>query len=81
MKAYHYFFPHVRDGRAGLMASIEAQCRRNSWLLTSRDYLPDPVTGEVSLSRQVSVQPGARPWWQGLHREDLSAGRAVLSET
>ncbi len=70
VKAYHYFFPHVKDGRAELMAELDRRCRRGRWLLTGRDYAPDPATGETALSKSIHLQPGARPWWSGLRRAD-----------
>ena len=72
VKSYEYFFPHVKENRKELLASVERTCRGKRWILTSKDYPPDPKTGELSLHSEISVEPGARPWWQGLVRKKAS---------
>ena len=72
VKRYEYFFPH-RDGNLKVLReSIADACRAKHWLLTSRDYVPDPETGEFSLRPEIHVEPGARPWWRGLIRKSAS---------
>ena len=66
--AYTYFFPHVRQGRRELLELVERACRQRHWLLTSKDYVADPATGEFGLAPEIAVAPGIRPWWRGLVR-------------
>jgi radical SAM superfamily enzyme YgiQ (UPF0313 family) len=70
VKRYEYFFPHVKEGREELLEWIRRACRRRRWLLTSKDYAPDPGTAELALRPEIRVRPGARPWWRGLTREE-----------
>lgn len=80
IRGYHYYFPHVQEGRDELLALVDEVCRGRRWLLTSRDYVPDAVTGELALSRQIRVRPGARPWWRGLQRQDWPTATAAPAE-
>jgi len=73
-KGYQYFFPCMREGRSELLLWIERACRGKRWLLTSKDYVPDPRTGEFSLLEEVHTVPSARPWWRGLARSTTSEG-------
>ena len=66
VKGYEYCFPHVKEGRDELLRLVETSCRAKRWLLTSKDYLTDPGSGEFSLHPRVRVRRGDRPWWRGL---------------
>ena len=74
MKAYEYFFPHIKESRKQLSALLDRSCLGERWRITSRDYAPDPKTGELAFGPQISVQRGARPWWSGWTRADTSKG-------
>lgn len=76
VKAYEYFFPHIKHGREGLLEWVQASCRGRRWLLTSQDYVTDGVTGEFSLRPESRVRPGARPWWSGLRRGKIMTSPA-----
>jgi len=70
MKGYEYFFPGVKDSRRELSALLDRACMGRHWRITSRDYTPDPNTGEFAFRKGISVQKGARPWWVGWARDD-----------
>ena len=72
VKRYEYCFPHAGPGRRALIERVARACRQPRWLVTSRDYPPDPRTGELSLHPDIHVERGARPWWRGLHRKTAS---------
>jgi len=70
IKKYEYFFPRITEKRNELLDWIAKACRQKHWVLTSKDYPPDPDSGELSLHPDITIQPGARPWWKGLTRKD-----------
>jgi len=83
VKAYDYFFPHVKKDRGSLLESVERACRGKRWLLTSKDYALDPVTDEFSLHPDILTRRGARPWWRGLRRRGtvIAASERTEAET
>jgi len=68
LKSYQYYFPHIKEGRSELLQWAQRVCAGKRWLLTSKDYIPDPQTGELALRPEVHTVPGARPWWRDLVR-------------
>jgi radical SAM superfamily enzyme YgiQ (UPF0313 family) len=75
MKGYEYFFPHLAETRRELGNYIQSLAVGEKWRITSRDYAPDPATGEFAFRPEVSVEKGARPWWTGWTRR-ATAGPA-----
>jgi radical SAM superfamily enzyme YgiQ (UPF0313 family) len=69
MKNFEYFFPHIKDSRRQLAALLDRTCIGRRWRVTSRDYAPDPETGEFSFKPEITVRKGARPWFSGWSRE------------
>jgi len=69
IRRFEYFFPHVREGRPVLLSSLTARCRGPRWLQTSKDFMPDPATGEFAMLPEISVGHNDRPWWLNLHRQ------------
>ncbi len=74
VKNYEYFFPQVQENRRQFVADIRKACTGPKWLVTNQDYVPDPVSGEFALHPDIEIQPGARPWWQGLKRKTGTPG-------
>ena len=68
VKRYEYFFPHAAEPQRTLRERVARACRAERWVLSRRDYVPDPGTGELVFGSDIFVEPGARPWWRGLHR-------------
>ncbi|HUT34323.1 MAG TPA: radical SAM protein [Planctomycetota bacterium] len=68
VKRYSYFFPHAAQPQRALRERLANACRGERWLLSGKDYVPDPNTGELGFGSDIVVEPGARPWWRGLHR-------------
>jgi hypothetical protein len=77
MKGYEYFFPHVQEGRDELLEFVDRGTQRPRWLLTSRDYKPDPGTGGLALVPEKAVSPGSRPWWRDLGRAGAPVSEGV----
>jgi radical SAM superfamily enzyme YgiQ (UPF0313 family) len=69
MKHYEYFFPHIEDSRRKLAELLDRTCIGEHWRITSRDFAPDPETGEFGFKPGISVPKGARPWFSGWSRE------------
>jgi radical SAM superfamily enzyme YgiQ (UPF0313 family) len=69
VKAYEYFFPHIKEDRRRFVEEVKAACTGPTWMVTSQDYVPDPETGELGIAPDIQIQPGARPWFKGLQRK------------
>jgi len=68
VKRYEYFFPHAAEPQRALRERLARACRGERWLLSGKDCVPDPGTGELVFGPDIVVESGARPWWRGLHR-------------
>ena len=80
VKRYEYFFPHAAEPQRALRERVARACCGERWILSGKDYAPDPDTGELALGSDIVVESGARPWWRGLHRREegkaAAAGRS-----
>jgi len=70
IKRYEYYFPHMkREERSALIDFVGTACRQERWLLTSKDYVPDPALGgSISLHPDIVVNKEDRPWFLNLRR-------------